>query len=145
MNDINYKKHGMRHTRIYCVWRGMRQRCNNTNNDAYAYYGGRGIQVCSQWKNFINFYEDMGSTYKEGLTIERKDNDGNYEPPNCYWATRGEQAKNRRSTKLTISKVQIIRKLLDEGIKTQKEIANIFNVAPNTISQIKSSVRWKSV
>jgi hypothetical protein len=73
----------------------MLQRCFNPNNPAYCYYGERGITVCEQWLKFENFYADMGPP-PPGRTIDRINNDGNYEPGNCEWATQAEQVANRR-------------------------------------------------
>lgn len=75
----------------------MLQRCNNPRDPAYANYGGRGIRVCRQWHLFTAFIVDMGEP--NGLTIERKDNSGNYEPGNCVWATRAAQNRNKRPYK----------------------------------------------
>ncbi len=80
------------------IWYGMLNRCYNPNNDHYKYYGKRGITVCEAWRNsFLEFYADMGPS-KSDLSIERKDNDGNYEPSNCKWATRFEQEKTKRKS-----------------------------------------------
>lgn len=86
-------KHGNKKTRAYLAWQGMLNRCNNTRTKEFHRYGGRGIVVCDRWKQFVNFLEDMGEPAK-GLTLDRKESDGNYEPSNCRWATRLEQGGN---------------------------------------------------
>ena len=85
-------------SKAFGVWSSMRQRCTNPNNDHYQYYGARGISVCKRWENFENFLADMGEPPPK-LTLERKNNDGNYEPGNCRWATYLEQAANKRPRK----------------------------------------------
>lgn len=93
------KKHGKRHTKIYGVWQGMKRRCYNKNNPKYPIYGGRGITVCDEWNDdFQAFYNwAMSNGYKNGLTLDRINCDGNYEPNNCRWATQQQQQRNRRN------------------------------------------------
>ena len=94
-------KHGMASTRIYRIWQGMKRRCYNKNQPHYKTYGARGITVCEEWRNsFDSFYTwSMENGYSSDLSIDRKDNNGNYEPSNCRWADEKTQADNKRSTK----------------------------------------------
>lgn len=83
----------------YRSWAHMKSRCSNPNNSKYDDYGGRGITVCERWLKFENFIADMGSR-PQGKTLDRIDNDGNYEPGNCKWSTWSEQQKNKRAARL---------------------------------------------
>lgn len=95
-------KHNMSETRINRIWLRMRNRCNNKNNEQYKNYGGRGIKVCDEWldkeNGFINFYNwAINNGYKENLSIDRIDVNGDYEPNNCRWITMFDQQSNKRN------------------------------------------------
>lgn len=119
-------KHGERRTRLYRIWEHIKGRCQNSNNDAYKYYGGRGITVCKEWQEFIPFRDwALANGYRDDLTIDRIDVNGNYEPSNCRWATRKEQANNR-STNCFLE--------LDGKRKTFKEWEEITGIPAKSIS-----------
>lgn len=90
--------HGKEGTRIYNIWMSMKQRCNNPNNPDYNNYGGRGITINPTWYNFESFYADMRDPPSPQHSLNRIDNNGNYEPNNCKWSTQTEQQNNRRDT-----------------------------------------------
>lgn len=145
--QLNFK-HGCairgKATRTWRIWQGMKDRCNRTTSLIYKWYGGRGISVCERWLVFKNFLADMGEA-PEGLTLDRKDNNGNYEPDNCRWITQAQQIRNSNSTKLNFLKVQVIKKLLKESKLRQWEIAEIFNVSRPTINSVNRERTWKDI
>lgn len=109
--------HGLINTPEYHAWRGIKQRCNYKNSNSYINYGGRGIKVCDRWENsFENFLADMGNRPSQKHSIDRIDNDGNYEPSNCRWATRTEQNRNTRQNRLLTfqGKTQCVSEWADE-------------------------------
>lgn len=119
-------------TRLYQIWQGMKKRCYNEHDARYDRYGGRGIVVCDEWKtNFMAFHDwALSSGYQDDLTIDRIDNDGNYCPENCRWATAKEQSNNR-STNIKIK--------IGNATKTLMEWCEIFRIDP-----IKAYSRYSS-
>jgi hypothetical protein len=122
----SWHTHHMSSSKLYFVWHGMIERCENKNHVSFKNYGGRGITVCAEWHDAATFLEWAESSgYKEGLTIERVDVNGNYCPQNCMWITPAEQSKNKRnSVKYTLNSVT----------KTQADWARSLGVASNTLS-----------
>ena len=93
-------KHGLTKSTEFTIWTNMKMRCYNKNDAGYRNYGGRGIQVCDRWlESFANFFADMGSRPSLKHSIDRIDNNGNYEPSNCRWVTQTQQGRNRRTNR----------------------------------------------
>lgn len=95
--------HGFSQTKLYRKWADMLQRCNNPKSTNYKNYGAKGVEVFQEWRSFENFKEwALNNGYKEGLTIDRLNPSGNYEPSNCKWSTRKEQDRNKRNTRIVV-------------------------------------------
>lgn len=122
----------------------MKGRCYKKNSISYKDHGGRGITICDEWLNdFINFRQwALSSGYRQGLTIDREDNDGNYEPLNCRFVTQAENNKNKRNTKLNWLTVRLMRALRINGY-TVKELHAIFNISLGNLKCIIYNQRWK--
>jgi hypothetical protein len=120
----------------YGSWYAMKQRCSNPKNKRYIDYAGRGIMVCERWQIFTNFLEDMGER-PEGMTLDRINVNGNYEPSNCRWADVQTQAQNKR-------KLRVIDKYTDEEIRIEFERRGLDkrgrNCPPPLSDSVKSSV-----
>jgi hypothetical protein len=138
-------KHGLsrespgKTTRLYQRWRGMKARCLNPNNVRFQRYGGRGIAVCGEWLDYKPFHDwAVANGYREDLSIDRIDNDGDYEPTNCRWVTLVEQ---RPSAKVTEDQVKEIRRAHEQGVKT-KALADKYGISTSMVRQIVSRSAW---
>lgn len=103
-----FKKHGGRNSKLYRIWSNMKDRCNNPDCKVYSDYGGRGIKVCKEWIDDFSAFQKwaLANGYKEGLTIDRKDNDKGYSPDNCRWTDRKIQGNNKRNCRYITYKGQ---------------------------------------
>lgn len=122
MRDLEW--HGMYGTSEYRAWSNIKTRCLNTNNSRYKDYGGRGISFCDRWKYFSAFYEDMGDKPTPKHSLDRIDNDGNYEPDNCRWATATEQSRNTRLRKTNTSGIAGVSKCYTNRWRVQISVNN---------------------
>jgi hypothetical protein len=128
-------KHGQaagEQTRAYRAWQNMLGRCYNAQNPKYPVYGARGITVCDRWRNFENFYTDMGDP-PENHTLDRKNTEGNYSLNNCRWSTQKEQQRNRRNNHRISYRNQN---------KTVAEWAEILEIHPNTLYTRLNCLGW---
>lgn len=147
------------HTPEYAAWTSMKQRCDNPHATGFKYYGGRGISVCSRWReSFKNFLADMGRRPSARHSLDRIDNDGNYDAENCRWATKLTQMSNRRpqrsdtrrrgerswNARVNTASVRIIRRCYEIGMK-QIDLAPIFGIGNTTVSLIVRRKIWKHV
>jgi len=134
--------HGLTNTPEHRVWRRIRRRCYSPQYHCYARYGGRGIKVCKRWEDFNNFLADMGPRPSPKHTVERIDNDGDYEPSNCKWATMAEQNKNRSNT-YTPAEDQAIRDAAARGYNF-KQTAELIGKSYGSVSARAFRIGFKS-
>lgn len=132
--------HGLGGTPTYRSWYSMLQRCTNPTDVGWNRYGGRGIKVCEAWLSLDGFVRDMGLR-PAGMSLDRIDSDGNYEPANCRWATDAEQNRNRTYNVITPEKLDAIKRDLLEGV-TQREAAKRHGVSQATVSRASRGVTW---
>lgn len=150
-NGKYIRNHGMKYTKIYRVWCAMKERCNNSHNKHYKHYGAKGISVCEDWSRyFLSFYEwAMSNGYKEGLTIDRINSNGNYCPENCRWVTQAQQNRNYSRNHFLTFKGETLC-LKDMAIKYGIKPATLLfrlktgNSIEESLSPIdKRTTRWK--
>jgi hypothetical protein len=138
------KTHGMKNTVTYVRWQEAKKRCHSPNNKRYPQYGARGITVCDRWReSFEAFLADMGEC-PPGLTLERLDNERGYEPGNCVWANREQQAQNRRCNKANPEIVRSIRSRAAAGA-LRKDLAAEYGMALGTVEAIVKHRSWKNI
>lgn len=131
--------------KIRKIYFGMRSRCYNKNINSYNSYGEKGINICDEWLNNKNEFIkwSLKNGYKDGLTIDRIDNEKGYSPENCRWVTNLQQARNKRNV-ISIEKVIEIKTLLQQGLSC-KNIAEIVNSSIPTVKHISSGKTWKDI
>lgn len=140
-NSKRLRVHGLSGTRTHRIWKNMRQRCMNPHNPSWLRYGGRGIQLCDRWKeSFENFLSDMGES-PNGLSIDRIDNNGNYEPANCRWATSLTQGRNTSTVKLSMSIAKELRNLYASGVRPM-HIQKQFGLKRRTLQNVLYGRCW---
>jgi hypothetical protein len=124
-------------TRLYGIWQKMKKRCYDRNDKRFDRYGGRGITICEEWMEYCNFHKwAMENGYSDSLTIDRIDNNGNYEPCNCRWATPKEQARNR-SSNISIT--------IGNSTRTLMEWCEIFDLDYNMVDARYRRDRWETI
>ena len=126
----------------YRCWLNMRIRCLSKKSNGYRHWGGRGITICERWNIYRNFLEDMGER-PPGTSLDRINNDGNYEPGNCRWATPVEQTRNNRNTRLTLEIAESIREAVRGG-ERKSVLATKWGVNRSLVTAIINNSIWKS-
>lgn len=135
MKGYNPKKtHGMTNKTEYQIWRDLKQRCKNPNDNQYKYYGARGIYVSEEWEKFENFYRDMGDRPSNKYSIERIDNNGPYCKENCKWATSKEQNNNKSSNLPPVT--------INGETKKISEWLEIYKVGYATFLNRRNRLKW---
>lgn len=144
LTAVRAVRHGRRNSHEYWAWQSIIQRCENPKHEFFLHYGGRGIRICAEWRqSFEAFFRDVGPRPASGYSVDRKDNDGHYEPGNVRWASRVGQARNRRTTLLSEEKVRDIRRLYANG-ESLASLARRFGVGAPAIHAVVNHVTWRA-
>ena len=129
IGNKNAEKHGLSHTRLHRIWHSMYCRCNYKSTNGYKNYGGRAITVCNEWigiEGFVRFYNwAIENGYKDGLTLDRINLNGNYEPSNCKWSTPKEQSNHRRNSRYIT---------FNNETKTAKQWCDLYKISQTTFN-----------
>lgn len=135
-------KHGCSATSLYKVWASMKQRCLQPNSQSYPQYGGRGITLCSEWRQFVPFRDwALANGYEKGLVLDRKDNELGYFPDNCRWATTIESGLNRTTTKSKVADVAVMKELLAFGLSVGF-VAALYGKDSRRVSDLKNGKKF---
>ena len=145
--------HGLYKHRLYPIWRAMKQRCYSVHCKGYKDYGARGIEVCARWLDINNFIEDMYPSWEEGLTLDRIDVNGNYEPDNCRWTTRNTQMQNTREVYINNTSgyrgvcfhTQTGKWIAKIAVKNKREYLGIFPTALDAAKAYETYVRLNNL
>lgn len=142
-------KHGLRNNKGYDIWCSIKERCFNSNTKQYNDYGGRGITLHEEWinnpKDFIEYVSKLENFGEIGYSIDRVDNDGNYEPGNLRWATHEQQVQNTRRNVLNPEIVREIRNYYKDYGGTYREVSELFDISIHNISGVLSNKTWKNI
>jgi DNA-binding CsgD family transcriptional regulator len=133
--------HGMSQHPLYARWWSMHKRCYDTSHNRFYRYGARGITVCERWHSFASYLEDVLPSYREGLTLDRVDNDGHYGPDNFRWTSHRVQARNRSTCIVTEEEITAMRDMYASTKMTQREIGAIFGRSRETVKHYLKNLR----
>jgi hypothetical protein len=135
--------HSRKH-RLYTIRKGMKQRCLDPGHKAYHRYGGRGIRIAPQWIDDHKAFADwsIANGYADGLTIDRIDNDGDYQPSNCRWVDRKAQIRNSTVVKLSMEEAAAIRAAYETGETTMRKLATQYGVVASAIHRVVHRQSW---
>jgi hypothetical protein len=138
--------HGGHKTRLYGVWCGMKNRCYYPGNVAFKWYGGRGVKVCDEWLHDFGKFRDWAEStgYREGLCLDRKNNDLGYSPENCRWVTTFWSTANRRGMRLKAADAYVVKDLVRRGV-TPLVVAALYGITPAYVSSIKNGHAWRDI